>query len=247
MKQQWPKLIILPLIDLSIGSHSAIGDIFQGVFKDHHFKADNWALDELIGKPIEQVVEIIALRMLSEPTAELKTKITRQISAQTQIYFEMLPAASLNTAFIDFAIAAKQNNCLIACLSWLEPKTTQGIIAIHDLQKLIHTAVSTLEVPRSSPFPDSIFKIMNLAQVTNPEDVAFVGNTKSDLLAGYHAGCKWNVLITKDHKNTKWNAYPCTHIFESLNQLINTFNHSPEKKDIKKILGRKNSIQKRLR
>jgi phosphoglycolate phosphatase-like HAD superfamily hydrolase len=246
MKQQWPKLIILPLVDLTIGSHAAIGDIFQGVFKDHHFKADNWALDELIGKPIEQVVEIIALRMLTEPTAELKTKITGQISAQTQLHFEKLPKASLNGAFTDFAISAKQNNSLIACLSWLEPKTTQGIIEIHDSQKLIHTAVSTLEVPRSSPFPDGIFKIMNLAQVTNPEDVAFVGTTKSDLLAGYHAGCKWNVLITKDSKNTKWNAYPCTHIFESLNQLIDIFNHSPQKKDMKKILGRKNSIRKRL-
>jgi len=247
MKQQWPKLIILPLVDLTIGSHSAIGDIFQGVFKEHHFKADNWALDELIGKPIDQLVEIIALRMLTEPTAEIKTIIARQISDQTQLHFDKLPKPSLNGAFIEFAIAAKQRNSNIACLSWLEPKTSRGIIDNHDSQKLIHTTLSTLEAPRSSPFPDGIFKIMTLAQVTNPEDVAFVGTTKSDLLAGYHAGCKWNVLITKDSKNTKWNAYPCTHIFESLNQLIDAFNHTPQKKDMKKILGRKNSIQKRLR
>jgi phosphoglycolate phosphatase-like HAD superfamily hydrolase len=247
MKQQWPKLIILPLVDLTIGSHSAIGDIFQGVFKEYHFKADNWALDELIGKPIDQVVEIIALRMLTEPTAELKTKIASQISDQTQLHFDKLPKPSQNSAFIEFAIAAKQNNSPIACLSWLEPKTSRGIIDNHDSQKLIHTTLSTLEVPRSSPFPDGIFKIMNLAHVTNPEDVAFVGTTKSDLLAGYHAGCKWNILITKDSKNTKWNAYPCTHIFESLNQLIDAFNHTPQKKDMKKILGRKNSIQKRLK
>jgi phosphoglycolate phosphatase-like HAD superfamily hydrolase len=247
MKQQWPKLIILPLVDLTIGSHSAIGDIFQGVFKEHHFKADNWALDELIGKPIDQLVEIIALRMLTEPTAEIKTIIARQISDQTQLHFDKLPKPSLNGAFIKFAIAAKQRNSNIACLSWLEPKTSRGIIDNHDSQKLIHTTLSTLEVPRSSPFPDGIFKIMNLTQVTNPEDVAFVGTTKSDLLAGYHAGCKWNVLITKDSKNPKWNAYPCTHIFETLDQLIDAFNHTPQKKDMQKILGRKNSIQKRLR
>jgi phosphoglycolate phosphatase-like HAD superfamily hydrolase len=204
-------------------------------------------LDELLGKPIDQVVEIIALRMLTEPTAELKTKIARQISDQIQLHFDQLPKPSLNSEFIDFALASKQKNCTITCLTWLEPKISWGIMENHDSQNLIHTTLSTLEVPRSSPFPDGIFKIMNLANVTNLEDVAFVGTTKSDLLAGYHAGCKWNVLITKDSKNTKWNAYPCTHIFESLNQLIDAFNHTPQKKDMKKILGRKNSIQKRLR
>jgi phosphonatase-like hydrolase len=55
---------------------------------------------------------------------------------------------------------------------------------------LIDESVTSDEVPRGRPFPDMIFKAMVLTGVSNPADVAKIGDTPSDLQEGMSAGCR---------------------------------------------------------
>lgn len=61
---------------------------------------------------------------------------------------------------------------------------------------LIDGSVTSDEVPRGRPFPDMIFKAMELTGVRDISKVAKVGDTASDLQEGNAAGCGLVVGVT---------------------------------------------------
>ncbi len=74
-------------------------------------------------------------------------------------------------------------NALLARLNWLE-------------NKLIDASVTSDEVAHGRPYPDLIFKAMELVGVADVKRVAKVGDTISDLREGTAAGCGLVVGIT---------------------------------------------------
>jgi phosphonatase-like hydrolase len=62
--------------------------------------------------------------------------------------------------------------------------------------QLIDGSVTSDEVAHGRPYPDLIYKAMELTAVNDPKRVAKVGDTTSDLEEGNSAGCAWVVGIT---------------------------------------------------
>ncbi len=62
--------------------------------------------------------------------------------------------------------------------------------------ELIDASVTSDEVPRGRPYPDMIFKAMELTGVRDISKVAKVGDTASDLQEGNAAGCSLVVGVT---------------------------------------------------
>jgi phosphonatase-like hydrolase len=63
-------------------------------------------------------------------------------------------------------------------------------------ERLIDGSVTSDEVLRGRPFPDLIFRAMEITNVTDARNVAKVGDTISDLQEGDAAGCGWNIGVT---------------------------------------------------
>jgi len=61
---------------------------------------------------------------------------------------------------------------------------------------LIDASITSDEVKRGRPYPDMIFKAMELTEVTSPSHVAKVGDTASDLKEGTSAGCGLVIGVT---------------------------------------------------
>jgi phosphonatase-like hydrolase len=63
-------------------------------------------------------------------------------------------------------------------------------------EELIDGSVTSDEVVRGRPFPDLIFKAMEITNVFDARNVAKVGDTVSDLQEGDAAGCGWVIGVT---------------------------------------------------
>ena len=63
-------------------------------------------------------------------------------------------------------------------------------------EALFDISITSDEVVNGRPFPDMIFKAMQMAEITDPAEVAKVGDTASDLQEGTAAGCKYVIGIT---------------------------------------------------
>jgi phosphonatase-like hydrolase len=73
------------------------------------------------------------------------------------------------------------------------------------------------DVANGRPAPDLILKAMALAKVTDPKQVAAVGDTTLDLQAGDRAGVSWNVgVLSGGHDRARLEQAPHTHIFSTV-------------------------------
>jgi phosphonatase-like hydrolase len=97
---------------------------------------------------------------------------------------------------------------LIARLGWQE-------------QKLIDGSVTSDEVLRGRPFPDLIYKAMELTNTRDPRHVAKVGDTASDLREGSSAGCGWVIGVTTGaFTRTELLLEEHTHLVENVEEIL---------------------------
>lgn len=91
-------------------------------------------------------------------------------------------------------------------------------------QNLIDASVTSDEVPRGRPYPDLIFKAMELTHVTDSKCVAKVGDTTSDLLEGNSAGCGWVIGVTTGaYSRTELEKEKHTHLIENVHEVLDIF------------------------
>ncbi len=89
---------------------------------------------------------------------------------------------------------------------------------------LIDVSVTSDEVPRGRPYPDLIFKAMELTHVTDSKCVAKVGDTTSDLLEGNSAGCGWVIGVTTGaYTRTELQKEKHTHLIENVHEVLEIF------------------------
>ena len=85
---------------------------------------------------------------------------------------------------------------------------------------LVDFTVSSDEVLRGRPHPDMVYRVMELAGVSDPARVAKVGDTPADLLEGTAAGCRFVIGVTAgSHTREELAAHPHTHLITTLREL----------------------------
>jgi phosphonatase-like hydrolase len=87
-------------------------------------------------------------------------------------------------------------------------------------RRAIDASVTSDEVPRGRPSPDTIFRLMQICGVGDPIRVAKVGDTPADLEQGDGAGCGLVVGVTGgSHTRAELARCPHTHLLESVAEL----------------------------
>lgn len=90
---------------------------------------------------------------------------------------------------------------------------------------LVDVSVTSDEVQRGRPFPDLVFKAMQLTGVTESRAVAKVGDTASDIGGGKSAGCGWVIGITSGaFSRDQLERENPTHLVKAIPELLFIFN-----------------------
>lgn len=90
---------------------------------------------------------------------------------------------------------------------------------------LINASISSDEVTRGRPFPDMIYRALELTGTSDVAKVAKVGDTIFDLQEGSSAGCGWVIGVTSGPNTAEQLAQgPHTHLIEKLVDLKQVFN-----------------------
>jgi phosphonatase-like hydrolase len=93
-------------------------------------------------------------------------------------------------------------------------------------QGLIDASVTSDEVLRGRPFPDMVFKAMEMTHVNDARSVAKVGDTSYDLQEGFSAGCGIIIGVTTGaFSREELTKEPHTHLIEKVPQIIEILNH----------------------
>jgi phosphonatase-like hydrolase len=110
--------------------------------------------------------------------------------------------------FVDTGFDRKIADVILDRLGWLS-------------NKLIDGSVTSDEVFFGRPYPDMIYKAMELAGVSDSQRVAKVGDTTSDLEEGLNAGCKHVIGITTGaHSREKLSNFFHTHLINNIDEVV---------------------------
>ena len=243
MQNHWPKLVILDTIGIAIGDTDKITNIINDTIKRNGIITEKWVIRKLIGKPIVEIAEIITQRWLRDPEPEIVAKITKNIIEQLRVSFSEKCNLHIHPELTKFLKIAKNENCKIVGVSWLPAIITDEIFTKSDLPQYFDSWVSYDQTPRFQPFPDIIQQISQKENVKNTEHVAKIGISKIALLAGYHAQCKWNILINHVEEESDWTAYPFSHSVKDITSLAKVFQQptKQKKKNLKSIFKKDKS------
>ncbi len=243
MQNHWPKLVILDTIGIAIGDPDKITNIINDTIKRNGIITEKWVIRKLIGKPIVEIAEIITQRWLRDPEPEIVAKITKDIIEQLRVSFSEKCNLHIHPELTKFLKIAKNENCKIVGVSWLPAIITDEIFTKSDLPQYFDSWVSYDQTPRFQPFPDIIQQIYQKENVKNTEHVAKIGISKIALLAGYHAQCKWTILINHVEEESDWTAYPFSHSVKDIASLAKVFQPptKQKKKNLKSIFKKDKS------
>ncbi len=129
----------------------------------------------------------------------------REIEGATAT-FRRLKEAGLRIA-LDTGFSRSTANVIIHRLGW-------------DAAGLLDATVTSDEVERGRPHPDLALRCMALTGITDPTEVAKVGDTPSDLQEGTAAGCRYVIGVTNgSHTAEELRPYPHTHLVSSITDL----------------------------
>ena len=84
-------------------------------------------------------------------------------------------------------------------------------------RSLLDASIASDEVARGRPHPDMIDALRERLGVGDPQSVAKVGDTPSDLQQGTAAGCGWVIGVTEgSHTKAELAAHPHTHLIPTI-------------------------------
>ncbi|HXW05503.1 MAG TPA: phosphonatase-like hydrolase [Vicinamibacterales bacterium] len=105
--------------------------------------------------------------------------------------------------------------------------TTRLLSALGWSDRIVDTVVCGDDVKEGRPAPDLIFAAMQRSGIDAPAQVANVGDTTLDLLAGWRVGVAINIGVTSGaHTRAQLEAAPHTHVVESVGDVPSVLTRS---------------------
>ena len=117
--------------------------------------------------------------------------------------------------------ALRERGIRIALDTGFSRPIADAIITRLDWARHLDASVTSDEVERGRPYPDMIFRAMELTDVADVQTVAKVGDTASDMQQGTEAGCRWVIGVTTGaYSAPALQKEPHTHLIEQLPELL---------------------------
>jgi phosphoglycolate phosphatase len=114
----------------------------------------------------------------------------------------------------------RQAGMQICLTTGFSPTTRDRIIATLGWEDAVDLALSPVDAGRGRPYPDMILTAVVTLHVDDVAEVAVVGDTSSDLLAGTRSGASWVIgVLSGAHSREELLAAPHTHLIDSVADL----------------------------
>ena len=218
-----PKLIVFDLAGTTVNDNKDVPRILQSIFKKIHNRISIQEACEVMGIP-----KPVAIRMLLErhKYPYISEMLVLEMHAHfvlkmSKFYKEHASVCEKEGASDLFKTCKKQGIKVVVDTGFDRTIVVPLLERMGwEKNKLIDGSVTSDEVVKGRPYPDMIYRAMELTGVTDVKSVAKVGDTMSDLQEGAAAGCTWVVGVTTGaYLRDELQKGPHTHLIQNLSEL----------------------------
>ena len=214
------RLAALDMAGTTVADAGAVEEAFQGALDAVGLAAGNLGED-----PADYV-----RRTMGQSKIDVFTQLLhgdRHLAAQANEAFERVFAEAVGRGEVASMPGAEQTfsflrdrGVRICVTTGFAPATRDLVIRALGWEGEIDLALSPTDAGRGRPWPDMILTAILRLHIDDVAEVAVVGDTASDLLAGTRAGASMVVgVLSGAHNRSELAAVPHTHIVESISDV----------------------------
>lgn len=215
------QLAIFDLAGTTVKHKKEVHNSFIAAFQKENITINYQTANEAMGKPKPIAIEEI-LYSIDRSGKELKERIHDNFLFEMINYYrntnELEEQEGASILFKHLQSLGIQ----VAVDTGFDRQTANIVLEKLGFDKIIDHSVTSDEVEHGRPYPDMIYKLVELANVSDPELVMKVGDTPVDLLEGHEAGVGMNIGITSGaFSSSELQKYPHTHLITTLEEIRN--------------------------
>lgn len=199
MEKNKIELVVFDMAGTTVNDAGSVHQAFLEAMKEYKLDVTYQEVNEVMGFPKPTAIEILLKKHAPELcNAEIIDKIHNTFvdlmvshykndqgvkeKPYTSETFKRLKQAGVKVA-VDTGFSLPIAGVIVERLGWQR-------------EGLIDVLVTSDQVPRGRPYPDMIYRAMELTGVDDSKKVAKVGDTASDLQQGYAAGVQYVIGVT---------------------------------------------------
>jgi phosphonatase-like hydrolase len=222
------RLVIFDMAGTTVKDSDNVHAALQKAFALEGIPVSRDEANEVMGYPKPVAIrDLLKLRGNSSPEESFVEQIFRNFQEEMVKYYQHAPEVREIEGVSGIFALLHKYRIKVAIDTGFDRRIAGTILKRLGWQEkgLIDVSITSDEVARGRPYPDMVFRAMQLAGVADVALVAKVGDTASDLQQGTAAGCKYVVGVTTGAFTREALARePHTHIINNLTELLPLLN-----------------------
>ena len=224
------ELIVFDMAGTTVHDESDVAKCLQLAFKEENIEITLKSALEVMGIPKPVAIGQLLTDYVNEPSIindRLIDKLHLSFVNKMVNHYLTSDHVRERTSVSELFKYLREKKIKIAIDTGFDRQITDVILKRLDWIKnnLIDVSVTSDEVEYGRPYPDMIFKAMQLTGVEDVKNVAKVGDTASDMQQGMAAKCGWVIGVTTGaYSKEDLEKFPHTHLVERVSEIKNIFN-----------------------
>lgn len=195
------ELVIFDLAGTTVKDNKDVHRVLQQALHQHGIEISIDDANDVMGIPKPVAIEQLLRKRYSGTksiTANWIDEIHRVFVEQMIDFYTYDSSVGEKDGASETFRMLKQRKLKVAVDTGFDRPITTALLERLGWQKenLIDASVTSDEVPRGRPYPDMIFRAMELTGIRDAQAVAKIGDTASDLQEGNAAGCSLVIGVT---------------------------------------------------
>ncbi|MDB5145520.1 MAG: family hydrolase [Mucilaginibacter sp.] len=220
------KLVVFDIAGTTVKDDHNVSKAFQAALKKYNYEVPLGMINPLMGYEKNQAItQMLHLHEADESsiTIELVNDIHREFVKQMIHFYQFEPGIE-PLPHVEETFAALHNLGIQVGINTGFSKDIAETV-VNRLQwrekGLIDYLVGSDEVELGRPHPYMIQKMMHEAGITDPLEIAKVGDTEVDVREGQNAGCRYVIGVTTGiFTREELESYHPTHIIDDIAQVL---------------------------
>jgi phosphonatase-like hydrolase len=224
------KLVVFDIAGTTVKDDHNVSKAFQAALKMYNYEVPLEMINPLMGYEKNQAITQM-LHLHEEDESKISTELVDNIHREfikQMIHFYQFEPGIEPLPNVEETFAALHNSGIQVGINTGFSKDIAETV-VNRLQwrekGLIDYLVGSDEVELGRPHPYMIQKMMHEGGITDPLEVAKVGDTEVDVREGQNAGCRYVIGVTTGiFTREELESYHPTHIIDDIAQVIDIIN-----------------------
>ena len=214
----WPRLVVFDLGGTLVEDDGAVKECFQEVLAEHGVRASEEQIQAVRGRSKQEAISrLLADRQVGAD--EVRRVYERFILSLVGAFSRNPPGSREGAGEL---LRSLQEAGVSAVLTTGFPRrVVEPILETQTWKALLNHVLTADDVAASRPDPALIFEAMRRSSISSADDVANIGDTETDMLAGAAASVRLNIALAGGaHTRRRLEASPASHVVDSLAEAL---------------------------